>query len=114
MSDEYKMDITRVSDDELVNMFEAVYEKQVAAYNDITSYECSCKRDSSTGDVKIEVMVVGMAGTPSLDQYKNSELKDAGTIVLEVEGRGLIKLNLVTDEMLVLNTNDYIAVYKVV
>ena len=114
MPKQKQLDITKISDDELVEMFEPVYERQVASINEITSYECTCKRDSSTSEVGIEVMVVGMAGSPSLDEYKEGKVKDSGRIILEVEGRGVIKLDLCKDRMIALNTNDYVALYKVV
>lgn len=114
MAKKPKLDVNRISDDELVEMFEPVYEKQIASINEIGSYEVNCKRDTSSGDVVLEVMVVGMAGSPTLDDYKEGKLENPGSVVLSVEGRGSIKFNLVPKEMIALNTNDYTAVYKAV
>ena len=114
MAKKKKLDVSKMSDDELVDKFESVYEQQVASINDVTSYECTCKRDSSTSEVRIEVMVVGMAGSPTLDEYKDGKVENSSRVVLEVEDRGVLKLDLVADEIISLNTNDYVAVYKVV
>lgn len=108
-----KIDIARISDDELVDMFESVYEEKVASVNNIGSFECSCKRDTSTSEVKIEVMVIGLAGSPTLSDYRNGKLKDANTVVVNIAGKGKIKFNLIPKEITALNTNDYVAVYKV-
>jgi hypothetical protein len=107
-----KIDITKISDDELVEMFEPVYEEKIASLNNIGSYECNCKRDTSSGEVKMEVMIVGLAGSPTLDEYKNGDVKDSSTVVIEIEGRGKIKFALQPKEITALNTNDFVAVYK--
>jgi hypothetical protein len=109
-----KIDITKVSDDELIDMFEPVYEEKIASINNISSYECSCKRDTSTGDVRVEVMIVGMAGSPTMDDYKDGNVEDSSSVVIEVEDKGYIKLNFVPKEITPLNTNDYVVVYKLV
>ena len=100
------------SDDELIDMFEPIYEGQVASRNSIGSYECSCKRDSSNKEVRVEVMVVGMAGSPTLEAYKEGKVTDSSIIIVNVEGKGKLRFNLAVKEMMALNTNDYIAVYK--
>jgi len=109
-----KLDVARVSDDELIDMFEPIFEKNIASLNEIGSYEVSCQRDTSTGEVRLEVMVVGMAGSPTLEDYKSGKLENSGSVVVSVEGRGSLKFALVPKEMIALNTNDYTAVYKAV
>ena len=66
-----KADVERISDEEMETMFTDAYEEKIASLNNIGSYECSCKRESGTSDVKMEVMIVGMAGSPTPDDYKN-------------------------------------------
>ena len=107
-----KVDIARISDDELIDLFEPVYEEQVASLNNIGSYECNCKRDSSSPDVRMEVLIVGLAGSPTLDDYRDGKVKDSSKIVVNIEGRGKINFKLMKKEIAALNTNDYVAVYK--
>ena len=107
-----KLDVTRISDDEFVEMFEPVYEEKIASRNAIGSYECMCKRDTSTSDIKMEVMVVGMAGSPTLDDYKGGRVENAGVVMLDLGDRGRLTFKLQTKEITALNTNDYVAVYK--
>ena len=107
-----KADIARISDDELIDMFEPIYEEKVASMNHIDSYECTCKRDTSTSEVRIEVMVTGMAGSPTLDDYRDGKVEDSSSVVVDLDDRGKLKFNLVTKEITSLNTNDYIVVYK--
>jgi len=109
-----KIDIARISDDELIDMFEPVYEEKIASINNIGSYECSCKREPGSPDVKVEVMIVGLAGSPTLDDYRDGNVENSSAVVLDLEERGKIKLKLVPKEITALNTNDYVAVYKVV
>jgi len=110
--DKVKVDVAKISDDELIDMFEPIYEERVASINNIGSYECTCKRDSSTSDVRVEVMIVGMAGSPTMDDYKSGKVEDSSSILIDLEERGRLKFNLVVKEMISLNTNNYIAVYK--
>jgi len=107
-----KADITRISDDELIDMFEPIFEEKIASLNSIGSYECACKRDTSTSDVRVEVMVVGMAGSPTLDDYKDGKVENSGSVLIDLEDRGVLKFVLVPKEMTALNTNDYVAIYK--
>jgi len=109
-----KADVERVSDEEMEDMFTEAYESQVASYNEIGSYECSCKRDSSNPDVKIEVMIVGLAGTPTLDDYKNGKVENGSSVVIKREEKDSLKFELVPKEVITLNTNDYFVTYKLV
>jgi hypothetical protein len=108
-----KINIAKISDDELIDMFEPIYEEQIASRNNIGSYECNCRRDSSSPDVRVEVMVVGLAGSPTMDDYKNGKVKDSSKVVVDLAARGKIVFKLVPGEITALNTNDYVAVYKV-
>jgi len=105
-------DIKRISDDELIEMFELVFEEKIASINNIGAYECSCKRDSSSSDVRVEIMIVGMAGSPTLNDYREGKVEDSSSVMIDVGEKGKLKFNLVTKEMMSLNANDYVAVYK--
>ena len=107
-----KTDVERISDEEMEEMFVEAFETQIASLNAIGSYECSCKRDSSNSDVKMEVMIIGLAGSPTLDDYKKGKVENAGTVLIKREEKDSLKFNLVTDEIISLNTNDYSVIYK--
>lgn len=107
-----KLDTSKLSDDDIQDMFEEVYEKKIGAYNNIDSFECTCKRETGKPEIKMEVMIVGMAGSPTIDDYKNGKVKNAGEVDITREGKGSMKFLLCTKDIVYLNMNDYIVVYK--
>lgn len=109
-----KLNISKLSDDDLQDMFSEAYEKKVASANGFDSYECICKRSNSsnTNEVKMEVTVIGMAGSPTVDDYKSGKVKNSGSIVIEREGKGSLMFTLMPKEIMSMNTNDYLVVYK--
>lgn len=109
-----KLDISKLSDDDLQDRFSEVFEKRVSAYNDLNSFECLIKRDSSNKDVVMEVTVIGMAGSPVMDDYKNMKVKNSDVIVLDYGDRGSLKFKLMPEKIVSLNTNDYVVAYKAV
>ena len=107
------MDVSRLSDDDIQDMFTEAYEKQVASANRFDSYECIVKRVNSNKDISMEVLVVGMAGSPTIEDYKSGKVKNASSITIGREGKGSLKFNLDAKSIISLNTNDYQVVYKV-
>lgn len=107
-----KLNITKLSDDDLQDMFTEAYEKKVASQNGFDSYECICKRGGNNPDIRMEVTVVGMAGSPTIDDYKKGKVKNSNSIIIEREGKGSLKFNLLPKETMGLNTNDYLVIYK--
>jgi len=108
-----KMDTSKLSDDDLQDMFTESYEKNVASSNYISSFECICKRDTSSG-IKMEVTVYGMSGSPSLSEYKAGKVKNASSVIINREGKGNLKFVVTPAEMVSLNTNDYLVTYRAV
>ena len=108
-----RMDASKLSDDDLQDMFTDAYEKSIAGPNSISSFECICKRDTSSG-IKMEVTIYGMSGSPSLNEYKAGKVKNSASLLMMREGKGGIKFVTMPTEMLSLNTNDYVIVYKAV
>ena len=106
------MNISKLSDDDLQDMFSESYEKNIASLNGFDSFECICKRGSNNPDVKIEVTVTGMAGSPTVDDYKNGKVKNSSALIISREGKGSLKFKLLPSETLALNSNDYLVVYK--
>jgi len=104
--------VERISDEEMEDMFVSAFESQVAFPNGIGSYECTCRRDSSNPDVKMEVMVIGLAGSPTSDDFKEGKVENSGAVVVRREGKDQLKFELAAEEIITLNTNDYLIVYK--
>jgi len=107
-----KLDISKMSDDDIQDMFTEVYEKNIGVYNGIDSFECTCKRETGKNEVKMEVMIVGMAGSPTIDDYKNGKVKGSEKVIINREGKGTMKFVLCPKDSVYLNMNDYIVVYK--
>jgi hypothetical protein len=107
-----KMDISRMSDDDLQDMFTEVYGSKVASINNIDSFECICKRVPGAEGAEMEVLVVGMAGSPTMNDYKSNKVIDSSSVVIEREDRGILKFKLVPEKIVALNTNDYQVIYK--
>lgn len=105
-----RMDVSKLSDDDLQDMFTESY-GVIASENGFDSFECICKRTTSN-DVKMEVTVVGMAGSPTIDDYKNGKVKGCNSVTIKRDGKGVLKFNLLPKETISLNTNDYMVIYK--
>lgn len=106
------LDVSKLSDDDLQDRFTEVFDKRVGAYNNLNSFECNCKRDMNSQEVFMEVTVIGMAGSPVMDDFKNMKVRNADVIALDYEGRGTIRFKLLPEKIVSLNTNDYLVVYK--
>jgi hypothetical protein len=109
-----KMNISKLSDDDLQDMFSESFEKNIASQNGFDSYECICKRDNSNSDVKMEVLMVGMAGSPTIEDYKAGKVKNSASVVINREDKGSLNFKFVPSETMIMNTNDYVVVYKAV
>ncbi len=104
-----KMDISRLSDDDLESMFTDSY-TSVASLNKIESFECICKRELK--NIFIEVTVIGLAGCPTSEEYMKKANKDLKSITISRESKGSLKFTIVPEKTMRLNTNDYMIVYK--
>jgi predicted Zn-dependent protease len=107
-----KMDISKMSDEELADAFTEAFEEQVASYNNISQFEVEFVRETRDKSVTAEVSIYGMAGSPTLDNFKQAKVKNASIVTMKKEGRGTLKMRLVPAATITLNTNDYLVVYK--
>lgn len=107
-----RMNTSKLSDEDIQDMFTEVYEKNVASQNNFNAYECICKRDVGDTNITMEVTVNGMAGSPTINDYKTNKVKGSGSITIEREGRGFLTFKLQPKEIMILNSNDYLAIYK--
>lgn len=98
-----------ISDDELLELFNEKFE-EVAYANQIGDYESSCVRTVGSNSVKIEVTVFGMAGSPTMDEFKNG-LDGAKEISVSRYDKGDMTFKF-TGEAISLNATDYIVIYE--
>ena len=55
------LNVSKMSDEDIQNIFTEAYEEQVATWNSISEFEAICRRDVGSSDVTMEVTIVGMA-----------------------------------------------------
>jgi len=106
-----KMNLDKVSDEVIQDLFTESFE-QKGADNDISEFECTCKREVGSSKIGIEVMVVGMAGTVPYNEIHDKEIPELETITIGREGDGSLDFERDPESDYVLNTNDYVVVYK--
>lgn len=107
-----KMDVSKMSDEELSDVFTEAFEQQVASFNNISQFDVEFVRETRDKSITAEVSIYGMAGSPTIDDFKKSKVKNASVLTLKKEGRGNLKMKLVPASTIALNTNDYLVVYK--
>jgi len=107
-----KLDTNKMSDDDIQDMFADVYEKDIGSLNDIGSFECICKRETGNPEIRMEVMIVGMAGSPTFEEYKNGKVSGSNEVSISREGKGTMKFVLSVKDSFYLSQNDYVIVYK--
>ena len=108
-----KLEVARLSNEEIEDLFGASYEEQIASRNGIDPFECKCVRENTdSSDIRMEVVISGFAGTPTLDDYKDGKVAHSDAVLIQKEDRGSLKLVLNPQEIISLNTNDYLVVYQ--
>ena len=109
-------EVSKVSNEDLQDVFTEAYEKQVASLNGIGEFECICNRDISSSQVRMEVTVTGLAGTPTVDDFKDGKISNADVVIVDDDDKGYsdnpLRFELDPKETISLNTNDYMAVYN--
>lgn len=107
-----KMDLSTLSDEELIDLFDESFLSQVGDYVGITEFETDPKREAGSKKVALEVTVIGLAGSPAVTKFKEDNVKEAKSVKIERADKGVATFKLVASETVALNTNDYIIVYK--
>ena len=105
-----KMNIEKVSDEAMQDLFTEAFE-EVASANDISEFECTCKRTVGSDVVAMEVMVVGLAGSPTYEDAHDCEIEDIEKVTIRRDDSGL-DFTRDAESDYVLNNNDYVIVYK--
>lgn len=106
------MNIQTVSDEEIQDLFEAAFEDQVAKFNDIDNFEAKCVREVGKDSITVEVTIMGTAGCPTAEDFKKMKVKDASCVTIERADKGELKLSIMPDKTLYLNSTEYIVIYK--
>ena len=87
--------------------------EKILTINGIGGFECQCSREMGSDKASMEVMIVGLAGSPTLEDYKNMKVENSDTILIKQENGDVIaKFVLMPKKCISLNTNDYVAVYE--
>ncbi len=111
MKGDGNMKVDKLSNDEIVTMFGEVFDRKVAKMNDIESYDVENVERSVDNHVTLDVNVVGYAGTPTIDDFREGGIKDADTVVVDVEGSDSLTFKLDRDAIVFLSANDYRLTY---
>ena len=107
-----KMNISKLSDEQIEDMFTEAFQDQVASLNNIGEFECKCNRAVDAGHVVMEVMVAGLAGTPTYEEAHGDTLEELEVMTISREDKGELDFERSPEDDYVLNTNDYIIVYR--
>jgi len=107
------MDLSKVSNEEMADLFSSAFIEQVGSTIGIEEVEAECVRSVEKKDVKIELSVFGMAGSPSADDWKKNKLKNVSKVVVDVPRIGKVNFKLFPSETVNLDTNNYLVVYKI-
>lgn len=116
-----KMVVGKLSNEDLQEMFEEAYREQVGTPNKIDEFECKCSKEGE--GVTAELTISGMAGSPTVEDYKAGKVKvydnkgrvqPSGLVTIGREGKGSLSFRLSTakKDIYVLNSTDYVVVYK--
>ena len=107
------MSTKKVSDEVISDLFTEVYQEQVAKMNRIQEFEVtSCTRQPGEEKVTLEVFISGFAGTPILEEYQSGKLDNADEVIIQREDLGSLPFKFAAKDSYILNTNDYVVVYK--
>lgn len=105
------MNIDKLSDQEIQVLFDEAF-SSVASINNIGDYESVCKRTVGGSKIRMEIMIVGLAGSPTIDDFKHGDVENAGKITITVPDGKKINFKLIPSETAFLNSNDYLIVYE--
>ena len=119
-----KMNVGKLSNEDLQDMFEEAYREQVGTPNKIDEFECKCLKDGDV--VTAEITISGMAGSPTIEDYKagkvkayvtegrKQNVKPNGMVTISREGKGSLSFRQSTakSDIYVLNSTDFVVVYK--
>lgn len=105
------MKTDRLSTEDIRDMFEEAFLNQVGVENNIDSFDVEAERGTDN-TITVNVTVSGMAGSVTIDDFRNGKVKNADTVKIERYDVGEMTLKLVPSLTAFLNGMDYLIVYK--
>ena len=105
-----KMDMSTMSDSEIVDLFQESYEASIASVHGISDYEVICDRQLGSKGAKILVNIVGFAGIPTSDEY--CDLDAVKVVGIARSDKGRLSFHLDQSQKTSLGGIDYQMVYE--
>lgn len=105
------MKTDRLSTEDIRDMFEEAFQEQVGKENNIDTFEVEAERGVDNR-ITVNVTISGMAGSPTLDDFKKGNIKNAKTVKIERYDVGEMVLTLQPSLTTFVNGMDYLVVYK--
>jgi len=102
--------IESMGDDKLRDLFEESFDEQISKFNNMSDCEAKILHDNE--ELTVEALFTGMAGSPSVAEFKEDKVKGARKVVVSYSGYDDMEFVLVPTKVVALNVNDYILVYK--
>jgi hypothetical protein len=108
------MDLSKVSNEEMSDLVSKAFVEQVGSNVGIDEVEAECVRGTTSKDLKVELSIFGMAGSPSGSDWKDGKVKNASKLSVDIDRIGKAVFKLAPSETVNLDTNDYLIVYKLI
>ena len=107
-----KMNTRNMSNEELETLFTESFEQTVAIPNEIGEFEALCERETASDKVTFMVDIVGFAGTPTSNDYREGKLTNSGSLVISRADKGSLRFNLKPEKTVMLGGIDYQVIYE--
>ncbi len=107
-----ELNIDSLGADRVETMFEEKFAEQIGKYGNIDEFEAKCERSIADDSICMNVTIIGLAGSPTLEKYLEGDVENVEEIVVGDEDYGFMTFTLCHEDCTVLNTNDYLVVYK--
>ena len=105
------MDFKGMGDAELIELFENAFGEQIAQNANIQEFSVEVERSVNSDKIEFQVEITGLAGTPTMDDFKANKVKDARKLLVSRADKGQVILNLVPSRTVFLTGNDYLVCY---
>jgi len=104
-----RMNTDTMSDTEILDLFEASFNEQIAGPNDFDDPEFEIERLLGSPTIRIFANLYGMAGSPTVDTYSSAE--NIRRVQISRADKGVMSFNYVPHETRALGGNEYQVVY---
>jgi len=101
-----------IGDDKLRDMFEESFDEQIGRFTSMGDCEAKILREASSDTLEVEVLVTGMAGSPTVDQFRDGSVEETKSLKVELAGYEPMQFALVPAKTVGLNSTDFNIVYK--